>query len=130
MTYRVKRVDRLPSVVDENVVYVCDEYEIAALKCACGCGHTVTLLLDDGHQVRDVEGFADISPSIGVWDAACKSHFWIRQGNVIWGRTFSEHEIRAAMGEQLSRHLELTQLSRPWYKRLANWITRGFRRQN
>lgn len=127
MTYRVTRVDRLPPVLDDNVVYVSQEYGLAALKCACGCGHRVTLLLGDGHTVNEVDGLADISPSIGVWDAACRSHFWVRDGNIVWGPDFSETEIRGAMRQQLNRHLETAARNGPWYRRLATWIAHVFR---
>lgn len=127
MTYRVNRVERLPTVLNENVIYVSEEYGLAALKCACGCGHRVTLLLGDGHRVNDVGGLADISPSIGVWDAACKSHFWIRNGKVVWGKKFSEADIHASMDQQLSRHLETAARKEPWYNWLAKWIARVFR---
>lgn len=128
MTYRLTRVERLPAVLDENVVYVSEEYELAALNCACGCRHKITLLLGDGHTVNEVGGLPDIFPSIGVWDAACRSHFWIRRGDVVWGKDFSEAEIRAAMNDQLSRHLEEPPRRVPWYKRLATWIAHVFRR--
>jgi hypothetical protein len=129
MTYRVNRVERLPKELDESVVYVSEEYGLAALKCACGCGHRVTLLLGDGHRVSEVGGFADISPSIGVWDATCKSHFWIRHGKVVWGKDFSQAEIRAAMDQQLSNHLEMAARRKSWYKRLATWIANVFRQR-
>lgn len=129
MTYRVTRVERLPTDLDDNVVYVSEEYGVAALKCACGCGHRVTLLLGDGHRVNEVGGLADIYPSIGVWDAACKSHFWIRHGNVVWGKDFSDAEIRVAMEQQVSRHLETPARPAPWYKRFATWIAKVFRRR-
>jgi Family of unknown function (DUF6527) len=126
--YRVNRVDRLPSLLDTNVVYVSDEYGLAVLKCACGCGHRVTLLLDDGHVVNDVDGLADISPSIGVWDAACKSHFWIRRGEVTWAEEFSEGAIRTAMHRQMSRHLDRGSLQ-AWWKRLARRVAKFFRQR-
>lgn len=129
MTYRVDRVERLPEVLADNVVYVSDEYELAALKCACGCGHRVTLLLGDGHQVQELDGLATIWPSIGVWDAPCKSHFWIRNGNVVWGQQFSDAEISVAMGRQLERHLEGVASRRPWYARLAQWLLNVIRRR-
>lgn len=128
MTYRVDKVERLPEVLDENVVYLSEEYGLAALKCACGCGHRVTLLVGDGHTVKEIGGLADISPSVGVWDAACRSHFWIRNGKVIWATEFSEAEIRVAMNRQLGRHLEGVTRREPWYKRLVTFIAQVFRR--
>jgi len=128
MRYRLSKVEELPSTVDERIVYVSDEYELAVLKCACGCGHTVTLLLGDGHRVRDVDGFADISPSIGVWDAPCRSHFLIRQGRVVWSEDFSDSEIRSAMLRQLKRHIKSAVPRRRWYTRFTAWAARIIRR--
>lgn len=123
MSYRVEHVDRLPEHLEEEIVYISEEYEVAALKCACGCGHKVTLLLGDGHEVREIEERADIWPSIGVWDAPCRSHFFIRNGQIRWADRWSEERIREAMESQLARHLS-TESARPWYKRLWTWIAR------
>jgi hypothetical protein len=127
MIYRVEKVDRLPAALADNVVYVSEEFEIAALKCACGCWHQVNLLLGDGHTVYDEGGLADISPSIGVWDAPCRSHFWIHNGRVLWADQWSEADIQSAMERQLSRHLQRAEMSQPWYKRLADWAVSIFR---
>ena len=126
--YRVERVHRLPEALAENVVYVSDEYELAALKCACGCGHRISLLLGDGHKVDEFEGLADISPSIGVWDSPCKSHFWVRNGKVLWAEEFSDAEIGATMARQLGRHLESAARRRPWYTRVMAWLVNLIRR--
>lgn len=118
----------MPPVLADGVVYVSDEYELAALKCACGCGHPITLLLGDGHRVRESHGLADISPSIGVWDAPCKSHFWVRNGQVLWAEEFSGADIEAAMVRQLGRHSKAATPRRPWYVRFAAWAARVVRR--
>ena len=115
MSYRLEDVERIPTDLEDGVVYVSEEYEIAALKCACGCGHKVTLLLGDGHQVRELNGGADISPSIGVWDAPCRSHFCIKRGELVWAAEMSENAIRASMENQLQRHIQMTR--QPWYRR-------------
>lgn len=127
MIYRVEKVERLPAALADNVVYVSEEFEVAALKCACGCGHQVNLLLGDGHTVYDEGGLVDISPSIGVWDAPCRSHFWIHRGRVRWADQWSDAEIHSAMERQLSRHLQSAKTSQPWYKRLARWVASVFR---
>jgi hypothetical protein len=127
MIYRVEKVERLPAALADNVVYVSEEFELAALKCACGCGHRVNLMLGDGHRVNDVEGLADVSPSIGVWDAACRSHFWIDKGRVVWADRWSDAEIHSAMEQQLNRHLQGAKMSQPWYKRVARWTMNIFR---
>lgn len=123
MNYRVKHVERLPAHVESGVVYVSEEYEVAALTCACGCGHRISLLLGDGHEVRDLNGRADISPSIGVWDASCRSHFFIKRGEVLWAESWSEESIKNAMERQLERHVASTEQRASWYSRVWKWLT-------
>lgn len=117
MKYRIESVERLPSVLARGIVYVSEEYEMAALSCACGCGHRVNLLLGDGHQVVARNGIPTVEPSIGVWDAPCRSHFWIRDGEVVWDQSWSAARIDTAMAMQLGRHIAMdSQRSRPrWY---------------
>jgi len=58
------------------------------LRCPCGCGDTIELLLLPGVKPRwdidiDEIGRPTVSPS--VWKATgCKSHFWVRTGRVVW----------------------------------------------
>jgi hypothetical protein len=35
-------------------------------------------------------------PSIGNWSYPCRSHYWIKEGKVIWAEVWSDNEIRAA----------------------------------
>ncbi len=130
MKYRVELVDRLPAKAESGTVYVSREYQIAVLECACGCGHRITLLLDDGHRVEDVGGLANVWPSIGVWDAPCRSHFWIRNGRVQWASTFSEATIRTAMERQVARHRGLASTEIPWHKKVTRWLRWKFLRRH
>jgi hypothetical protein len=60
----------------------------AVFTCPCGCGDTVDLSVTP--QIRpswtlgaDGEARATLSPS--VWrDGACRSHYFIRQGRLLW----------------------------------------------
>jgi hypothetical protein len=36
-----------------------------------------------------------LNPSIGNWSLPCKSHYWIRKGQIRWARTFNDSEIAA-----------------------------------
>lgn len=119
---RIERVERIPDALAAEVVYVSEEYEMAALRCPCGCGHRVLLLLGDGHTVSEINGWAEVSPSIGVWDAPCKSHFFVREGKVIWATPYSQAAIDHQMLQQLRRHEDATPVVRAWYVRLVRWI--------
>ena len=105
MRYQYKAVERIPHKMADSVVYHTEEFELAGLLCACGCGHRVVLLVPDSHQVRDEGGYATISPSIGVLDAPCKSHFFIRRGNVEMLPAFTAAHASDIMQRQVARHV-------------------------
>lgn len=59
-----------------------------AFRCPCGCGKRLELLLIKEvtpHWTISVsdEGKPTLYPSIWL-KAGCKSHFWLRNGKVIW----------------------------------------------
>lgn len=45
MKYRYQLVDRISAQMREGVVYHTQEFELAGLLCACGCGHCISLLV-------------------------------------------------------------------------------------
>ena len=128
MRFAYRSVDRIPKLLDAEVVYHSVEYEIGALLCACGCGHRVSLLVPDSHRVTSEGGFATIHPSISVCDATCKSHYVIRAGRVEWLPAFSDHEATSVMRRQIARHSEREEKQRPvsWRSRLGSAVTRAF----
>lgn len=117
-TYRL--VDRIPEELQPGVVYHTDEFELAQLLCACGCGHRVTLLVPDGHQVSCEDGFATIRPSIAVLDGACKCHYFITAGKVKWLEPFSSSAARFVMKAQIARHASQDKRSTNWKDKI--WI--------
>ncbi len=58
------------------------------LRCPCGCGERLEMMLLDEVKPRwdvvvDAEGRVSLHPS--VWRrTGCRSHFWIRKGKVVW----------------------------------------------
>ena len=104
MKFRYQLVERIPNVMEEGTVYHTEEFEIAGLLCACGCGHRITLIVPDSHKVWDDGGYATIEPSVGVFDAPCRSHFVIRAGKVQWLPAFSGSQAAKIMQAQIARH--------------------------
>jgi hypothetical protein len=104
VSYVYQSVERIPKLLNSGVVYHSEEYEIGALLCACGCGHRVSLLVPDSHQITSEGGMATIRPSIAVCDAPCKSHYYISAGRVEWLPAFSESTAAAVMRGQIARH--------------------------
>lgn len=92
--YRTLVVDAsLPSDLKRRYLYVVQEdgfEEQAAMLCPCGCGRVLHMnLLPDTRPcwrlTKHANGRATLHPS--VWRKKdCGSHFWLREGRVIWCR--------------------------------------------
>jgi hypothetical protein len=115
-TYRA--VERLPKRLEQGVVYHSTEFEVAALACACGCGHRVMLLVPDSHQVSQQNSFATVRPSISVCDAPCNSHYTITSGQVQWLAAFSDAMASSTMRRQIARHVDREAALQTW----TSWI--------
>jgi hypothetical protein len=125
MRYAYQAVERIPQQLREGVVYYSEEFELAALLCACGCGHRVTLLVPDSHQVTSQDGLATIRPSIGVWDAACRSHYFITAGEVEWLPAFTNAGAASLMRMQIARHVASDKKRQSWLDRLRAIVVRN-----
>ena len=87
-------VELMPGRLQDGVLYVSMEYATAIHRCACGCGEKVVTpisptdwsLLFDGDTIS-------LSPSIGNWNFACRSHYWIERGCVRWAADMSQQAI-------------------------------------
>ncbi|MCS3898522.1 hypothetical protein M2171_007655 [Bradyrhizobium japonicum USDA 38] len=101
--FTYQAVERLPKQIDYRVLYHSEEFEVAALSCACGCGQRVMLLVPDSHQVSSQDGMATVRPSISVCDAPCKSHYFISAGQVEWLPAFSTAQASNVMRMQIAR---------------------------
>jgi hypothetical protein len=87
-------VDTIPARLNEGVLYVCERYRTAAHKCCCGCGEEViTPLTPADWSVRKAGNTVSLTPSIGNWSFACKSHYWIRRNQVVWACNLSQRQI-------------------------------------
>jgi hypothetical protein len=126
MRYVVETVERIPRQLEKGTVYYSEEFELAALLCACGCGHRVTLLVPDSHRVMSENGAATIRPSIGVCDASCRSHFFITAGDVEWLPAFTGAQVQALMERQIARHVEADSMGRTWIAKLWLRLQRVF----
>lgn len=91
--YRLQVVDgdSLPPVVPVGALVLArdeDENWCVGMKCPCGCGRTIELLLIPEAVPRwslslDPTGLPSLSPSVFLRDG-CKSHFWLKHGRIIW----------------------------------------------
>ena len=124
MKYVYRAVERIPKPLINGVVYHSEEFEVGALLCAFGCGHRVSLLVPDSHQVTSEGGMATVRPSIAVCDAPCKSHYYITAGRVEWLPAFSEAMAASVMRGQIARHALLDEKPQSWGGRIKAAIGR------
>lgn len=84
--YEIKKefVRRVPAELEEGVLYVCLDCDVVVHKCACGCGEKVVLPLSPEHWKLSYDGEVTLFPSIGNYQYDCKSHYFIRDGRIVW----------------------------------------------
>lgn len=87
-------VEFIPEQLEEGVLYISRRYSTAAHKCCCGCGEEVVTPLNRSDWfLRVDDNVVTLHPSIGNWSFACRSHYWIRRGKVIWTGQMSQQQI-------------------------------------
>lgn len=103
-------VEFIPECLEEGVLYVSHRYKTAVHKCACGCGEeVVTQLSPADWSIQIDNGRATLDPSIGNWSFACRSHYFIHKGRVVWAGQMSRREIergRALDRKARERHIK------------------------
>lgn len=127
--YRIIETERLPAQVGPFEFHYSRRFEMAAMSCACGCGHRVMLNLLDQHELVVEDGRPTISPSILVSDAPCLSHYFIRRGKVEWAQQWSKKTVDRVMKSQVRRHVGLDQKRKPKpavLSRFASWVKSWF----
>jgi hypothetical protein len=76
------------------VIYISEKYRTASHLCACGCGEKVVTPISGANwQLTKTDGCVSLHPSIGNWNYACQSHYWIRRNKVIWSGQMSAARI-------------------------------------
>jgi hypothetical protein len=83
-------VSEVPDTLHPRTLYVIGDANAwaVAMTCPCGCQEIIHLSLLPSDSPRwnlqlDTDGFATLSPS--VWrTAGCGSHFFLKQGSIIW----------------------------------------------
>jgi len=104
MRIELRRVEFIPKILEPGILYVAEELGAAAHLCACGCGAKVRTPLGptDWSLVETPRG-PTLRPSIGNWQQHCQSHYWIRNGEILWARRWSKEEIAEGRKAERSR---------------------------
>ena len=93
---KYKFVEYIPTQLKEGEIYISVEFGTVVHKCCCGCGSEVVTPLSptDWKLTFDGESIT-LYPSIGNWNLACKSHYWIKNNRVNWAEEWSGEKIDA-----------------------------------
>ncbi|MBL8308818.1 MAG: hypothetical protein JNL19_00205 [Burkholderiales bacterium] len=87
-------VECIPNTVEDGVLYASIEHATAVHRCCCGCGSEIVTPLSPTDWALTFDGDTlSLNPSIGNWSLPCKSHYWIENNRVFWGRRLSQVAI-------------------------------------
>lgn len=120
----------MPKELEQGVLYVSEEFGTAAHLCACGCGAKIrTPLGPTEWTFYDTPAGPTLRPSVGNWQQACKSHYIINKGQIIWADEWSDDQIAAGRAaEELRRKNYYDNLykNKGILSRIWNWLKRLF----
>jgi len=124
-------VETMPDTLENGIIYISQKYRIALHNCACGCGEEVSTPLGPTEFSVKIENESvSVRPSIGNHDYACKSHYVIDHGAILWAGEMSRKAIQA--GRDYDRYLKRgddkarSKTFLDWLKDLWNAIIRLF----
>ena len=123
-----EQVEFMPPTLRPGVLYVSYKYKTAAHLCACGCGRKVRTQLGQrgiGWQIKRTAAGPTLWPSIGNWQKDCRSHYYIRDGRVIWSGDWTEEQVEAGRREEMRlRDQHFSRSRRSLWRRLLSWLFR------
>jgi hypothetical protein len=101
----LEAVEFMPTQLEPGILYVSEKYRTAAHLCACGCGEKIRTQLGNlGWRLTEGHSGPTLYPSIGNWQKPCRSHYYIRNGRVIWQPSWTDSEIvEGRLAEQMRR---------------------------
>jgi hypothetical protein len=101
---RLVHVEFMPKVLESDTLYVSEAYSTAAHLCACGCGSKIrTPLGPTEWTVQVTRNGPTLRPSVGNWQHACRSHYLITDGDVVWADSWTADEIMEGRHREESR---------------------------
>jgi len=101
---RLQLVEFIPEHLEAGIFYVSQRYRTATHRCCCGCGEeVVTPLGPTDWSLQIIRGTVTLFPSIGNWSLSCRSHYWIRNGKVVWAGSMTKKQI--AYGRVLDQRM-------------------------
>ena len=127
MKIELQRVHYMPKELRPGVLYVSEEFGAAAHLCACGCGSKIrTPLGPTEWAFEETKSGPTLRPSVGNWQHACQSHYWIYRGEIVWSSKWTPEQIAAGRrGEERRRRAYYDALDRQQggiLRRFWRWV--------
>jgi hypothetical protein len=126
-SFLTKNVIFMPIQFEPGILYVSRKYEVAVHLCACGCGsRVITPLGSTDWRFRDSPRGPSLWPSIGNWQLPCRSHYVIRNGEVLWAEDWTDEEIkrgRSIAQIRTDAYFERKYARRGLLARLCSWFS-------
>lgn len=121
-------MESFPTVLEEGVLYISRRFSTACHRCCCGCGtKIVTPLRITEYRLTDNGGKVTLYPSIGNWSYPCRSHYVIRNGNVIPAGSMGQFAIDAGRAQdEAEKRAYYEQYPQSFVSYVWNWIKRTF----
>jgi len=92
----------------------------------------ITPITSTEWTLSDSANFPTLYPSIGNWQLPCRSHYWIKNGNVIWAEDWSEEQIEEGRVIEENKRISFYEnlkpdlLHKPILRKLYNWVRNWF----
>jgi hypothetical protein len=91
-----KFVELIPDVLEDGVLYISIPHCVAIHKCICGCGNeVVTPIAPNGWRLSFDGETVSLSPSIGNWNFECRSHYFIRNNQIITAKSYEYEQDKS-----------------------------------
>ena len=108
-----KFIENIPREIDDGILYVSMEFNIAIHNCCCGCQNKVVTPLSPTGWRLYFDGTITLSPSIGNWAFPCRSHYFIIDNKIKPARSWTNAEV------EKKRKSDSTEIKK-YYKRKNN----------
>lgn len=127
---RLEAVEFMPGQLELGILYVSETYRTAAHLCACGCGEKVRTQLGDlGWRLTKGHSGPTLYPSIGNWQKPCRSHYYIRDGRVLWQGEWTDKEVlEGHRNEEIRRDAYFQAQRVGQWSRFKRWLKRWMAR--